>query len=193
MIVRATLSKLGHTRRGCIAANGQEALAAVQAENYDLVLLDMQMPVMDGLEAARRIRALGGKFLGLPMVAVTANSFQSDREACLGAGMNDFVSKPFDQHQIDAIITRHVGTLRKVSLKPRNSVPEREAAPQRDLGPYKRLLEIAALSSVSDAREIVVLFGSESSTMLDRMIQLPGSAASHSRDVAECLCGPRPR
>jgi len=77
------------------ACNGQEALDAVQREPFDGVLMDMQMPVMGGLEATKAIRALAG-FETLPIVAMTANAMAGDREDCLNAGMNDHITKPID-------------------------------------------------------------------------------------------------
>ncbi|HEY5799746.1 MAG TPA: response regulator [Burkholderiaceae bacterium] len=83
---------------GCVvdtADNGQQALAKVRAQPYALVLMDMQMPVMDGLAATRAIRALPG-LDSLPIVAMTANAMQADRERCIEAGMNDHLAKPID-------------------------------------------------------------------------------------------------
>jgi signal transduction histidine kinase/ActR/RegA family two-component response regulator len=80
-----------------LAQNGQEGLEAVMRQAFDLVFIDMQMPVMGGLEATRRIRdfeASNGR-LRTPIVAMTANAMPSDREACVAAGMDDFLSKPF--------------------------------------------------------------------------------------------------
>ena len=78
-----------------IAGDGEIALQMVQEAAYDLVLMDMQMPVMDGLSATRAIRALPG-FAELPIIAMTANAMVSDRENCLAAGMNDHIAKPID-------------------------------------------------------------------------------------------------
>src|SRR5690606_21913417 len=76
-----------------IAENGAVALAKLQQSGYDLVLMDMQMPVMDGLEATREIRRRPG-LQTLPVVAMTANAMVSDRQRCLDAGMNDHIAKP---------------------------------------------------------------------------------------------------
>ncbi|MBF0423317.1 MAG: response regulator, partial [Magnetococcales bacterium] len=76
-----------------MAENGQQAVDAVFSESFDLVLMDLQMPVMDGYTAARKIRQ-DGRFADLPIVAMTANALSGDREKCLEAGMNDHVAKP---------------------------------------------------------------------------------------------------
>jgi CheY-like chemotaxis protein len=78
-----------------VAANGQEAVAMAKAGNYRMVLMDMQMPVMGGLEATRAIRVLPD-WAERPILALTANAFDEDRQACKAAGMDDFIVKPVD-------------------------------------------------------------------------------------------------
>ena len=101
------LEMLGH--RVDAVASGGEALAAVQAAAYDLVLMDVMMPGMDGLAATRAIRALPGETGRLPIVALTANVFRHHQEACLAAGMNDFLGKPFTPAQLLRVIERNAG------------------------------------------------------------------------------------
>ncbi|MCF8504201.1 MAG: response regulator [Caulobacter sp.] len=79
-----------------IVADGLQALEALSVEPFDLVLMDMQMPVMDGLEATRRLRAGGGPNAGVPVLALTANVMASHRQACADAGMNGHIAKPID-------------------------------------------------------------------------------------------------
>jgi CheY-like chemotaxis protein/HPt (histidine-containing phosphotransfer) domain-containing protein len=90
-----------------VAHNGQEALAAVSEEQVDLVLMDVQMPLMDGLEATRAIRSLeseGGR--RLPIIALTAHAYASDRTKCLDAGMDEYLTKPVDPLALHEAILR---------------------------------------------------------------------------------------
>jgi two-component system, sensor histidine kinase len=104
-VVRGMLRSLGHVVE--LADDGDAALAKLKAKAYDLIFMDMQMPRMNGLDATAAIRALErGK--SVPIVAMTANVFETDREACLAAGMNDFVGKPITMAELAAAIARVV-------------------------------------------------------------------------------------
>ena len=94
LLARILLEQVGLTVTS--VANGLEAVDVFSAEQFDLVLMDVQMPVMDGVEATRRIRIQEGDGRRTPIIAMTANAMKRDREACLEAGMDDFVAKPLD-------------------------------------------------------------------------------------------------
>jgi signal transduction histidine kinase/ActR/RegA family two-component response regulator len=102
----ALLGRLGY--QADLAENGREAVAAATVNSYALILMDMQMPEMDGLEATRVIRQLPGPNGQVPIVALTANAMQSDQDACRAAGMNDFLGKPFTREGLAACVTRWV-------------------------------------------------------------------------------------
>ncbi|CAM2069420.1 Response regulator [Sulfidibacter corallicola] len=101
-LTTALLERMGY--RADWAGNGLEALEAMQKRRYDLVLMDIQMPKMDGLQATREIRALGEQAHQPRIVALTANAMQKDREACLEAGMDDYLTKPIDIDDLTAVL-----------------------------------------------------------------------------------------
>jgi PAS domain S-box-containing protein len=102
VVAKGMLTKDGHYV--VLAADGSEALAAVRASHFDLVLMDMQMPVMDGVEATRRIRALSGATGNVPIVALTANAMAKEIASCRTAGMNDHLAKPIDRDRLRQVI-----------------------------------------------------------------------------------------
>jgi CheY-like chemotaxis protein len=99
------LAALGH--RADVAANGAEALEALDRQPYDIILMDVQMPEMDGLEATRRIVTEHPDRSARPwIIALTANAVQGDREACLAAGMDDYISKPIKKEDLAGALKR---------------------------------------------------------------------------------------
>ncbi len=105
-LVTVLMTRLGF--RVDAVANGREAIEAVQAIPYDLVLMDCQMPVMGGLEATRQLRKLSPPVGQIPVVALTANAMPSDEERCLAAGMNDYLSKPLAVEDLERVVRRWV-------------------------------------------------------------------------------------
>ena len=97
-----------------VAVNGKLALELLQANHYDLVLMDVQMPVMDGYEATRLIRALPGMKSRIPILAMTANVMKTEVQQCFDAGMNGFVPKPFKQEELVEAIRKVLGPDRSI-------------------------------------------------------------------------------
>ena len=145
-VAKAMLGSLG-LAVDC-ARNGEEALQAARAGGYDIVLMDCQMPVMDGFAATaeiRRCEQAAGRARTLPIIAITANALQGDREACLAAGMDDYLSKPFSQQQLAAVIGRWIGMPIAASVHHDDQLPVLPAA-TRDVINRHALENIRALS-----------------------------------------------
>lgn len=105
---------------GCrteVVANGRDAVKALKNSSYDLVLVDCQMPVMDGFEATRIIREKEAetKSTAMPIIALTASAMQADRERCLQAGMSDFIAKPIQPKELAEMLARWLATSRNSS------------------------------------------------------------------------------
>lgn len=98
------LNKLGY--RADVVANGTEVLEALQRQSYDVILMDVQMPDMDGLEATHAIRKTTWAASKIWIIALTANALQGDREQTLAAGMNDYLSKPIRIEELIAALER---------------------------------------------------------------------------------------
>jgi CheY-like chemotaxis protein len=102
------LENLGYQAEA--VGNGKEALEALETTPYDLVLMDIQMPVMDGFEATRAIRDSGSRVLDpeIPIVAITAHAFNKDREKCIDAGMNDYLTKPINTAEFQRALEQYL-------------------------------------------------------------------------------------
>jgi two-component system, sensor histidine kinase and response regulator len=114
-VARRVLNMFGITPE--IAVNGEEALASVRTEHFDLILMDCQMPVMDGYAATEAIRAWEGAHgrARVPIVAMTANAMAGDRERCLAAGMDDYLSKPFKRDALGATLAKWLAPLEDIA------------------------------------------------------------------------------
>jgi CheY-like chemotaxis protein/HPt (histidine-containing phosphotransfer) domain-containing protein len=159
-----------------VAANGQETVTAVQRQPYDVILMDVQMPVMDGMEATRRIRALG--MPQLYIIAMTANAMQGDREACLQAGMDDYISKPVYLEELRMALQR-AGEHRRA---PRAGA--RQPTPPLDLA------VVAQLLARPRGRELLALYAEEAGHIIARLrAAVLGQDASGTREAAHSLKG----
>lgn len=106
-IVEAMLIRAGHSVRG--VENGRQAVIAVEESDFDLVLMDMEMPEMDGLAATRAIRRLDARISHIPIIALTANAYSEDQQRCGEAGMNDFLPKPIGRDGLLAMVAKWSG------------------------------------------------------------------------------------
>lgn len=123
MLAAAILKKAGHKVE--VAVDGIEAVAAVQAQPFDAVLMDIQMPKMDGLEATRRIRALDDpEQSNIYIVAMTANALMGDREKCISAGMNDYLPKPIDQKKLLSALEKASSVALPPAVNADEQIPE---------------------------------------------------------------------
>jgi signal transduction histidine kinase/CheY-like chemotaxis protein len=100
-----------------LAVNGEQALEKLRNETFAAVLMDVQMPVLDGLEATRRLRLMA-EFETLPVIAVTAHAMPQDRQRCLDAGMNDYISKPINSNELKRLLVKWIPPREKISPCP---------------------------------------------------------------------------
>jgi signal transduction histidine kinase/DNA-binding response OmpR family regulator/HPt (histidine-containing phosphotransfer) domain-containing protein len=184
------------------AENGEVAVRMVSERPYDIVLMDMQMPVMDGITATKAIRS-NPKFVSLPIVAMTANVMATDREKCIDAGMNDHVSKPIDPEELFKTLLRWIKPSEGGSLTEKSSLKEPEIPqtpaitpseplkiPGIDTGSalkrtggnpkrYESLLRKFAQSATGTVQEIrTALAAGDSATAVRVAHSLKGSAAN---------------
>jgi two-component system, sensor histidine kinase and response regulator len=134
------LENLGY--RADVVGDGQSALAALGAKEYDLVLMDCQLPGMDGYEASRLIREPDTPVLNhdIPIIATTANAMAGDREKCLAAGMNDYVAKPIKPDALERAIEEWTGGM-PANVAHRSAQPEPAVAPTNALFDAEDFLE----------------------------------------------------
>ncbi len=143
-VALSMLGQLGH--RVDVVANGIEAVSAVLRVPYDLVMMDIHMPEMDGPTATRKIRELQTGASDIPIIALTANAMKGDREKYIAAGMNDYVTKPIEIHKLAEAIRRQCGVEPTDGLAA-PPAPATTASPQKN----KELVDL--LESLDDVIE----------------------------------------
>ena len=169
MLASTMLAKAGHSVD--IAGNGLEAIEAFRGGEYGLILMDMQMPEMDGLEATRQIRGLGGWASQVPILAMTANAMAGDRERCLQAGMNDYLAKPVDRRELFEKIAHWTGYPRGPAGQAQQAGPAETPAAEEELPSEGALSALDDLIGSIDAL-------SESAPDAGAAIQQPGPATA---------------
>ncbi len=103
------IEKLGY--KVFTAENGLEAIGMLQRMDFDFIFMDIQMPIMDGFEATMAIRELGGRYVDIPIIALTANAMESDKEKCIAAGMTNYLSKPVEKDKLMALLKKYQQTI----------------------------------------------------------------------------------
>jgi CheY-like chemotaxis protein/HPt (histidine-containing phosphotransfer) domain-containing protein len=134
------LKKFGLQASGVF--NGIEALQMVKTEAFNLVLMDVQMPEMDGLEATRRIRRLPSFVREIPIIAMTAHAMQGDREKCLQAGMNDYISKPVTPQGLSEVLAKWLPSIEAGAMhEPETVSPSNMASSEIEIWDVQGMLE----------------------------------------------------
>jgi len=178
-----------------VAEDGEQALAALARQNYALALMDCQMPVMDGYEATRRLRALersAGAGTRLPVIALTANALVGDREQCLAAGMDDYLSKPFTAAQVNEVLARWLPRRKTVeepaSASPAAAAPEGSARKILDLSRVEQIRALHRAGMPSVLARIVKLFLDEAPGQIAALrAAVTAEDAPRLREVAHSL------
>jgi CheY-like chemotaxis protein/HPt (histidine-containing phosphotransfer) domain-containing protein len=211
LVARATVTMLGYAAD--VVANGVEAVARTENTRYDAVLMDCHMPVMDGFEATRIIRSRGNTSSRLPIIAMTAGALDGDRERCLAAGMDDYLSKPVDATDLETVLARWVPdqptrfvpgeplavTGRRTAsdqTSPRAGLDQGRLAILRDLGPVDGLglLPAAAEAFRKDVPHRLAaldraITDNDGPAVTRAAHALRGAAANIGATAAAALCG----
>ncbi|MEI6874143.1 MAG: response regulator, partial [Spirochaetota bacterium] len=207
------LEKIGY--KADAVADGSEVLAALALIPYDLILMDCQMPGMDGFESTRQIRTLPAPAGTIPIIAMTANAMRGDRERCIEAGMDDYLSKPVEPGKLAALLGKWLPAVEAepVELEPLDdaAVPRADAAPSPEAETGSRLAfdRPAFLGRVMDdeglARELIGIFLKDMPQQLDELAtsiaegdgergrriahRIKGAAANMSADALSHVAG----
>ena len=188
-IASSMLSNMGHTVD--IAGNGRDAVAKATLRVYDVIIMDMQMPEMDGLEATRAIRALHGPEGHVPIIAMTANAFAADRSACMAAGMNDFLTKPITARKLfDAIEPWASGVTRSRDAAADDDAADAEPPIDPDLIDPQQMRMIQEEVGGEVLHELLISFWADAGGLLQELqLALSGEGPMRASTVLHTLKG----
>jgi CheY-like chemotaxis protein len=165
LYIGALLERMGHGAH--FVENGLEALQAVQEHRFDIVLMDVHMPVMDGIAATGAIRALATPVARLPIVALTADAYADTRTRCLAVGMDDVLVKPLGLPELEALFQRYFGS---------GSSTRADAAQEPAAGATNALLDTAVL-----ARLVELMPRAEAARLYEALLSQAGDATERMR------------
>src|SRR5262245_23613681 len=185
---------------GClvdVAPDGQRAVEALEASSYDLVIMDCQMPVMDGFEATRAIRARESAEEHTPIIAMTANAMAGDRERCIEAGMDGYLTKPVRQDELAAAVSRWLPARADEPAHPAPEVEVMQGGAGRsgirvlvDVDHLRGLREVGGESSAQFMTDLVDAFSAEGAEEIAQIREsVAGGDASRLVQVAHRLKG----
>jgi two-component system, sensor histidine kinase and response regulator len=189
-VAREFLERSGMTVT--VAENGEEALRILEIQPFDVVLMDLHMPVMDGLEATRRIR-LDERFRDLPIIAMTAAVMAQDRETCLAAGMNDHIAKPILPNELHETLLKYIKLSQQTQKDPMK--PIQPTAPEVQLPaelPGFALHDVLALLGGNQAllRKLLLQFAEQFSGATEHVANLIREGkCQEAADYLHCIKG----
>ncbi|HEX2059277.1 MAG TPA: response regulator, partial [Thermoanaerobaculia bacterium] len=181
LVALGQLQRLGH--ECVVAAGGREAIELLRESAFDLVLMDCQMPDMDGYEATRRIRQLDGPSSKIPIIAITAHALAGEREKCIAAGMNDYLAKPVSLEQLGAVLRLWAN---KSSSAPTESTPDMLVDDEHQVLDRERVSSFLAISRTQEGflDGLVRTFRQDVPSRLDALRAAAASGDAHDLALA---------
>ncbi|MBF0227900.1 MAG: response regulator, partial [Desulfobacterales bacterium] len=167
-----------------VVQNGREAVDAVEKKQYDIILMDIQMPEMDGIQAAKLIRS---KNINIPVIAMTANVTPEDRRACLAAGMNEYISKPVDPEKLRKVILKLSEKLDSSIVENNNINPVKFVNPMKAVNSANPIFQNNKLIKVFDKEEFLDRVSGNSAIMEQLLKIISQSLPNHIKILEELV------
>ncbi|MBF0229407.1 MAG: response regulator, partial [Desulfamplus sp.] len=161
-----------------VACNGKVAVDVIRKNSYDIVLMDVQMPEMDGIEATKIIRS---ENFNIPIIAMTANATQDDSKVCIDAGMNDYISKPIDPEKLCAAILKHIKVSKKIC------VPETQCSSEIKSEVSETESEVLDLRKIFDKEEFSHRVGGNEAVIGQLLKIISDSLPNHIKILKELV------